>query len=133
MDQLQNRTCPNGSDLEGTHQPSEQASEFYHRNGSMKKLIYYTLRFVVLALWALAHPWNKREWRFAYAYFVFPVFFVGGSVLLMSVLIMLLFPRYWDLLLLFVWWCYMTGELYVYYIEGDGFKRWNRWIDHGGE
>jgi hypothetical protein len=99
----------------------------------MWKLTYYTMRFVLLALWALAHPANKREWRFAYAYFVYPVVFVGGFVLLMSVMIMFLFPSPWDWLLMIIWWCYMAWEVFLFYIEGNGFERWNRWIADGGE
>ena len=90
-------------------------------------------RFVLAALYALAHPENKREWRFAYAYFVYPVFFVGGFVLLMSLVIGLLIPFPWDWILTLVWWCYMAGEAYLYYIEGNGFERWERWIETGGE
>ena len=133
MSELTIKACPDSSDLEGTHQPSEQADGFYQREGSMRNLIRHTLRFVILALWALAHPSNKQEWRFAYAYFVYPVFFVGGFVLLMSLVIGFLFPFPWDWIVVVVWWWYMAGEGYLFYVKGDAFERWNRWVECGGE
>jgi hypothetical protein len=133
MDLVQSNACPDGSDLEGTHQPSRQAVGFYHRNGSVRNLLYYAMRFVLLALWALAHPHNKRDWRFAYAYFAYPAIFVGGWVLLTSLLIGFLFPFPWDWIGVFAWWCYVAGELYMFYIEGNAFQEFDRWIEHGGE
>jgi len=97
-------------------------------------LIKSILRFVWLALKALAHPENQHEWRFAYAYFVFPVMIVGGLALLVSLLIGWLLPWPWDWIVVCVWLFYFPlGEGYMYYIEGDGFERWDRWIKYGGE
>jgi len=97
-------------------------------------LLKSIFRFVFAALRALAHPGNEYEWRLAYAYFVFPVVFVGGVALLASLLIGWLLPWPWDWIAVCLWLFYfLLGEGYMYYIEGGGFERWNQWIKDGGE
>jgi hypothetical protein len=98
------------------------------------KLLTFTFRFVFEAIKALLNPENVQEWRTAYAYFVFPVFFIGGTAFGVAVILFWLLPSPWDWFVNCVWLFYILFcEPYMYYVEGDGFKRWNEWIEYGGE
>ena len=136
MPRNKTRAWLDGKELERTHTP-RQATGLYQRDqGSLRRLIKYALQFAMLALRALAHPDNKRDWRFAYAFFVFPVFYVGGFVLATSLVIGLLLPFPWDWIGVGLWWFYMSGEAFLYITEGDAFGKWLHWTDgsaSGGE
>lgn len=92
------------------------------------------LRFVWLSLVALFHPEDPINWRFAWAYFVFPVVFVGGFGALVAWALMFLLPHPWDWMVTFVWMFYIWFcEPYMFYIEGNGFESWDYWVQYGGE
>lgn len=126
---MKTRAWLDDKELERTHTPRQATALYQEDRGSMRRLIEYALHFVILALRALAHPENKRDWRFAYAFFVFPVFYVGGFVLAISLVIGLLLPFPWDWIGVLLWWFYIFGEVFLHITEGDAFEEWLHWIE----
>jgi hypothetical protein len=116
----------------------EEVTEFFELLsiifGSVFCLVKPIMQFMAAALKALMNPKNEHEWRTAYAFFFFPVVFIGGTAVLVAAVILWLVPHPFDWLLVCVWLFYiLIGEPYMYYIEGHGFDRWIRWIEFGDE
>lgn len=96
-------------------------------------LIKALWQFAAGSVRALAHPEDEREWRFAWEFFVFPVF-VGGTAAGVSALLFWLLPSVWEWLAVFVWLFYILFcEPYMFFVEGDGFERMMDWVENGGE
>lgn len=98
--------------------------------GTLFGLLPLLLKFAALSIRALLHPAkDPNNWRFAWAYFVFPVVFVGGFGAIVAWALMYLLPGPWDWMITFVWLFYIwVGEPFMFYIEGDGFESWSRWV-----
>ena len=94
------------------------------------KLILYSFRFSIQAIKALIHPENTREWRFAFAYFVFPLF-VMVFVCAVSILIAWLLPYPFNWIGLGLWLFYMAAEGFLYLVEWNAYDKWDRWIKTG--
>jgi fatty acid desaturase len=84
-----------------------------------------------LALKALAHPENDREWRMAWMWFVYPVFFIGGSGVLVSILLWRLSMPWWviGLWLYYIWVCEPIAYLIT---PRENAEKQARWIEYGG-
>ena len=96
------------------------------------KLAKLLLEYVVVSVRALIHPENVREWRMAWAFFVFPVFFIGGTALIVAVALAIVLPSPWDWIVVPCWLFYMLlCEPYMAYVEGDAFARWMYWVETG--
>jgi len=96
------------------------------------KLIH---QFVLMAIKTLMNPENAHEWRQAWMWFVWPVFFVGGFGVLVAWAIMSLLPGPWDWLATFLWLFYIWFCEPVAYLttpEGEALqKKQARWIEYG--
>jgi len=97
-------------------------------------LLKAVFRFVVLAIKALMHPENEKEWRMAWMWFVWPVFFIGGFGLLVAAVLHLLHLPWWMITgwLFYLW--VIEPLAYLLTPGGEALQRKQaHWIEYGGE
>jgi hypothetical protein len=87
--------------------------------------------YVRNCLHALAHPENEHDWRFAWAYFVFPCMVIG-FVLMVAMGLGLLLPLPWAVIAVGFWLWYMLGETFLFGTEGHT-QDLEDWVERGGD
>ena len=102
------------------------------QGGKEMKITVLIIRFVIAALKALTHPQNDVEWRQAWMWFVWPVFFIGGFGVLVAWATWSLHFPWWVVAfwLFYIWVCEPVA--YITTPEGEALqKKQARWIEYG--
>ncbi len=107
--------------------------------GSVFKIVQMAIHLVFVGIVTLFRPGSDKEWRQAWMWVVFPVFFVGGFGILVSWLIHYIFALLgftllgWILILIWLFY-FWVGEpfMYITYPEYEiNREEKSHWIDTG--